>query len=88
MNESFNGKGWLDYLVEQQPEYRALTDPDEKKEFKRKAYESAKGFLVIDCADPPKYGQLQKGMNPNFHWDKTRILTLLRKEPTSYPTTR
>ena len=44
VNESFHGKKWFDHVVEQQPEYRKLTDADEQKEFKQKADEALKGF--------------------------------------------
>ena len=79
VNESFNGKGWLDHAIEQSEGYRALTDADEQKEFKKKAYDAAKGFMVVDCADPLKYGQLQKTMNSQFTMGQNQYPESLEK---------
>jgi hypothetical protein len=44
VNESVHGKKWCNAVVEQQPDYRKLTDPNEQKELKEKAYDALKGF--------------------------------------------
>ena len=64
--ESFFGRSFLDYLVEQQPAYRDETDPNKQAEMKKNAYKAWQGFMIVDCADQNRYGQLQKQIQSQF----------------------
>jgi hypothetical protein len=64
--EIFFGRKLFDHLVEQQPAYRNETDTDKQDEMKKNAYKAWEGFMIVDCADPNRYGQLQKQIQSQF----------------------
>jgi hypothetical protein len=56
----------FDHLIEQQPEYRNETDPDEQDAMKKNALRAWGGYMIVACTNPIRCGTLQKQMQSQF----------------------
>jgi hypothetical protein len=64
--ESFYGNKVFHHLIEQQPEFRNESDPDKQDAMKKGSFKAWGGYHIINCADPARYGMLQKQLQSQF----------------------
>jgi hypothetical protein len=76
---SFYGDDVFYHLIELQPEYQNETDPAKQEAMKKNAFEAWGGHVIIACADPIRYGTLQKQIQSQFSLGQNQYADSMEK---------